>query len=104
MIDPKNPSVLDARALDADHAPEFIVFHRQSDVKAGRLTSDWIMERVSDKAVMEHGPLVAMLALIGTEKYPNSRRSTWAEDTLRYRPASFYGDYDPTWPSLGRAK
>jgi hypothetical protein len=90
-IDPKNPSVLDARELDAQVRPtawdrllgkkpaeRFIVFYRQD-------TDDWVMERASDGQAMESGTLDEMLAMIGT-KYPNARRATWAEDMGRYRP------------------
>jgi hypothetical protein len=91
--DPKNPSVLDARELDALHAPEFIVFYRQSG--EGRPEGDWIMERLSDQAVVESGTLNDMLALIGTDKYSHARRATWAEDTLRYRSRIWDLPYKP---------
>jgi hypothetical protein len=109
--DPKNPSVLDARELDAQHKPtsfervlkndgdevavepepRFIVFYRQAANATSK--ADWVMERTSDGIVMAWGTLEEMLALIGTEKYPHARRATWAEDMLRYKPASFYEEY-----------
>lgn len=81
----KNPSVLDACEIDA-RSPggkaEFIIFARSSN-------SDWVLERTADCQVVESGTLKQMLDLIGT-KYPNARRATWAEDTLRLRPGVFF--------------
>jgi hypothetical protein len=85
--DPKNPSVLEAQEFDAacpGGKAHYIVFYKQGqDPRAGH----WVLERTSDGAVVEQGSLRIMLELM--TRYPYSRRATWAEDTLRYRPAIF---------------
>ncbi len=88
-MDPRNPSVPDAQEFDAQcpgGQPRFIVFHRQA---THHRVADWVMERTSDQEVMASGTLDEMLALLGTEEYPHSRRATHAEDMLRYRPRIF---------------
>lgn len=74
-MDPRNPDVIQAREANS----EYIVYYAQ---ERGR--KRWNFERVSDKAILASGSLEAMLALLNL--YPNSRRATWAEDTLRYIP------------------
>ncbi len=66
--DPRNPDVIQARELKSD----FIVYY------CGGNSGRWKLERVADGAVMAEGQLEAMLSLLTI--YPNSRRSTWAED------------------------
>lgn len=75
VMDPRNPDVIQAREANS----EYIVYYAQ---ERGR--KRWNLERVSDKAILASGSLEAMLALLNL--YPNSRRATWAEDTLRYIP------------------
>lgn len=60
-----------------EHPSEYVIFFA-SDKR------HWQLERMSDAAVVAWGTLEAMLALITL--FPNCRRATWAEDTLRYRP------------------
>lgn len=69
--DPRNPDVIQARELKS----EYIVYY------CGGNSRRWKLERVSDGVVMAEGQLEAMLSLLTI--YPNSRRSTWAEDQLR---------------------
>lgn len=75
VMDPRNPDVIQAREANS----EYIVYYAQE-----RGLKRWNFERVSDKAIIASGCLEAMLALLNL--YPNSRRATWAEDTLRYVP------------------
>lgn len=81
-MDPRNPSVPEARDANSD----YIVYYSQTPGQ-----SLWHMERVSDKAIMAEGSLEEMLDLL--PQYPNSRRATWAEDMLRYTPLIFTLDY-----------
>lgn len=78
--DPRNPNVLQARELNS----EYIVYYVGNN--AGR----WQLERVFDGKIFGEGSLEAMLALLNL--YPNSRRATWAEDMLRYKP--FFLSYE----------
>ncbi len=83
-MDRRNPSVPDARTYDAscpEGKAEFIVYFRQG--KEGQ-PSDWILERTSDGGLVAFGTLPVMLDLL--DKYLYSRRATWAEDVLRFRP------------------
>jgi hypothetical protein len=82
----RNPSVVDAMSFDAGcpgGKAHYIVYFRQ-----GRSGSpgDWTLERTSDGAIVDHGSLEAMLRHVGYDQYPHTRRATWAEDTLRFRP------------------
>ena len=86
-VDPRDPSVPDTWEFDAacpGGKAHFIVFYRQSSKDR---PSCWILERTSDKAMIESGTLDEMLALL--DKYPHARRASWAEDQLRFRPAIF---------------
>jgi hypothetical protein len=90
---PLTPSIPFAREFDAacpGGKAHFIVFYRQSSESQ---PACWIMERTEDKATMASGDLDDMLALVGTEAYPYSRRATWAEDTLRLKSSIFDMDY-----------
>jgi hypothetical protein len=53
---------------------------------------DWVIERTSDATIVASGTLEQMMIEIKT--YPNSRRSTWAEDCLRYKGGIFYLNYE----------
>lgn len=79
-MDPRNPSVLDAREANS----EYIVFYSQ----LRPVKDEWHLERVSDGAVLHRGPLEEMLDLL--PQYPNSRRATWAEDMERWIPSIFF--------------
>lgn len=74
-MDPRNPTVIEAREANS----EYIVYYSQE-----RGLHRWNFERVCDKAIIASGSLQSMLALLPL--YLNSRRATWAEDTLRYTP------------------
>jgi hypothetical protein len=60
---------------------DFIVFYAQEN------TSEWIVERTSDKHEMARGSLEEMMALVDgpDPKFPNGRRAHWAEDMGRAR-------------------
>lgn len=86
-MDPRDPSVPDTMEFDAacpGGKAQFIVFYTQ---KTKVRSSCWILERTSDKAMIDSGTLDAMLALL--DKYPHARRANWAEDALRFRPSIF---------------
>lgn len=87
-MDPKNPSVLEAR----DAGSAYIVYYSQTE------SAVWHFERVSDGAILHRGTLEEMLALL--PQYPNSRRATWAEDMLRWKPKTFALEmkFPDKWP------
>jgi hypothetical protein len=88
--DPKNPSVPFAQAFDQGcpgGKAHFIVYFIQGTPE--REEPYWQMERTDDGEAFASGTLEAMLALVGTEAYPHSRRATWAEDMQRFRPRIF---------------
>lgn len=88
-MDPKNPSVPDAREFDAacpGGKAHYIVYHHKGL---------WMMERTSDGVALESGGLKEMLALVGTEKYPYSRRSTCSSSSERTFRFGSLGGYDP---------
>lgn len=83
-MDPRNPSVLEAR----DANSEYIVYY--SHLRP--VKPEWHFERVCDGAILHRGTLDEMLALL--PQYPNSRRASWAEDTLRSPPGIFYETFE----------
>src|SRR5262245_18670173 len=94
-MDPRNPSVLDAREYPTD----FIVYYSQSG------KPEWHLERVADGAILHRGSLEEMLDLL--PRYPNSRRASWAEDMLRWKPSIFREDCSAVFEkldALGRPK
>jgi hypothetical protein len=83
-MDPRNPSVIEAREANS----EYIVYNAQER----NCWSRWNFERVSDGAILASGGLQSMLALL--KLFPNSRRASWAEDTLRMKPGIFALEYN----------
>jgi len=80
-----------SEGVDHRHPADYIVFFRQSDAKRCRNECDWVLENTETTEIVAHGSLEEMMELSKT--YPNSRRATWAEDTLRYKSGIFYQDY-----------
>lgn len=78
--------------MDPRAPADFVVYYQQGSGTHGS-PGVWDLERVSDGKVLESGTLEEMLALIKTDKYPDARRATWAEDMLRWKPGIFYMEY-----------
>lgn len=77
---------------DPRRPADYLVYYQQGSGTHGR-PGVWEIERVADGAKLESGTLEEMLALIKTDKYPNARRATWAEDMLRAKSGIFYMEY-----------